>query len=70
MSFVASGASTLITLSGYQGKEYIGLENEDVEAASDTPEPSFAIGLLLIAGALILRKRSSRGKQASTSLEA
>ncbi|MGA3239380.1 MAG: DUF642 domain-containing protein [Bryobacteraceae bacterium] len=61
LNFVAPGASTLITLSGQQGDQFIGLDNVDLEVASSAPEPSFALPVLIAISLLAPRKRFSRG---------
>jgi hypothetical protein len=63
LSFVASGASTLITLQGVGGLNYIGVDNVDVSLADGTggvPEPGAWSMMILGFGAVgyILRRRT------------
>lgn len=59
MNFIATSASTQVTLMGYQGKNSIGLANVDIEADSPAvPEPTMALPLVLALGFLL--RRASR----------
>jgi hypothetical protein len=61
-SFIANSSSTLISIQGTEGKQYIGLDNVSVIASSAVPEPSTlvlgsAAALLVGAGAAWLRRK-------------
>jgi len=65
--FVASAPTTAITLTGTQGKQYIGLDNVSVVAAA-VPEASAAnsLGLLLgIGGAVVFSGIRRKGEKSS-----
>jgi hypothetical protein len=63
MSFVATGSSTIITLQGASGFNYIGLDNvsADLKSGSGVPEPA-TLGLLGlgIVGIGLTRRRHAR----------
>ncbi len=63
LNFTATGATTLISLQGFQGNEYIGVDNADVEAVTVggptnlAPEPAMALPVLASLGLLFVWKR-------------
>jgi hypothetical protein len=68
LDFTASGTSTLITLAGASGSQYIGVDNVSVLATSvpGTPEPStWAMMLLGFAGLAFAGYRRAREPRAA-----
>jgi hypothetical protein len=64
LDFTASTASTLITIQGVQGNQYIGLDEVSVNAASSTPETStWAMMLIGFSGfAFVGYRRAKKNK--------
>ena len=63
MAFVATSASTVITLQGSAGAKYIGLDNVSVVPTASVPEPgrwALMLAGLVLAGAVSRRRGASR----------
>lgn len=58
LSFIATAATTTLTIMGTNGYQYLGIDNVDVEEASQVPEPAGMTVLIAgLTGLVRLRRR-------------